>query len=259
MGRKINPISLRLGTATQQWDSNWHTSNQSAYGKLLAEDFEIRRYLESVLTAEGILINKIYIRRNFRHLNFILEIYTEPKKKIDKTALIKYFTRIKRTLRLYSKLPIRLNIKNLQTARIIVRQRNQLKQKLNKKFFQFRKNPLFLPTLDVLLLTLINPKTAGLLGNYIAQELQKTRRHVFLLTFIKRLLNTILSNVTTDVSGIRINVKGRLNGADRSRKQSIQYGSIPLQTISSTIDYSFTEAFTIYGTFGIKVWISYKK
>ena len=55
--------------------------------------------------------------------------------------------------------------------------------------------------------------------------------------------------------GIKIQVSGRLGGAEIARSESYHEGTIPLQTIRADIDYGFTEAHTTYGRLGVKVWI----
>jgi small subunit ribosomal protein S3 len=55
--------------------------------------------------------------------------------------------------------------------------------------------------------------------------------------------------------GIKIQISGRLGGAEMARSERIVKGSIPLATIRAKIDYGFIEAFTTYGQLGIKVWI----
>lgn len=57
------------------------------------------------------------------------------------------------------------------------------------------------------------------------------------------------------VTGIKIQVSGRLNGAEIARSEWIREGRVPLQTLKANIDYSTKEANTIYGILGIKVWI----
>ncbi|RME03215.1 MAG: 30S ribosomal protein S3 [Planctomycetota bacterium] len=57
------------------------------------------------------------------------------------------------------------------------------------------------------------------------------------------------------VEGIKIQVSGRLGGAEMARTESISRGKIPLQTLRADIDYGFAEAATTYGNIGVKVWI----
>ena len=58
-----------------------------------------------------------------------------------------------------------------------------------------------------------------------------------------------------NVSGIKIQVSGRLNGAEIARSEWIREGRVPLQTLRADIDYSNKEANTIYGVLGVKVWL----
>ena len=55
--------------------------------------------------------------------------------------------------------------------------------------------------------------------------------------------------------GIKINVAGRLNGAEIARTEWYREGRVPLHTLRADIDYGFAEAHTTYGVIGVKVWI----
>jgi small subunit ribosomal protein S3 len=55
--------------------------------------------------------------------------------------------------------------------------------------------------------------------------------------------------------GIKINIGGRLNGAEIARSEWYREGRVPLHTLRADIDYGFAEANTTYGIIGVKVWI----
>ena len=55
--------------------------------------------------------------------------------------------------------------------------------------------------------------------------------------------------------GIKVNVAGRLNGAEIARSEWYREGRVPLHTLRADIDYGFAEAKTTYGIIGIKVWV----
>jgi small subunit ribosomal protein S3 len=55
--------------------------------------------------------------------------------------------------------------------------------------------------------------------------------------------------------GIKIKVSGRLGGAEMARTEQYKEGQIPLHTLRADIDYAISEAHTVYGKIGIKVWI----
>jgi len=57
------------------------------------------------------------------------------------------------------------------------------------------------------------------------------------------------------IKGLKIQIKGRFNGVPRTQTRLFEKGCIPLQTISSKINYSLTHINTSYGIFSVKVWI----
>ncbi len=91
---------------------------------------------------------------------------------------------------------------------------------------------------------------AQLVAEDIAEQLQK--RQSFRRT-LKRSLDTAMEN---GAKGIRIQMAGRLGGAEMARTESGMLGSIPLSTLRARIDYGFAEAKTAQGHIGIKVWIN---
>ena len=60
---------------------------------------------------------------------------------------------------------------------------------------------------------------------------------------------------TSGVKGVKIQVAGRLNGAEIARTEWVRAGRVPLQTLRANLDYSYQTASTIYGIIGVKVWI----
>jgi len=90
---------------------------------------------------------------------------------------------------------------------------------------------------------------AKLLADLVAEQLEK--RIAF-----RRATRTILQRAQRqNVNGIKIQVSGRLNGAEIARSEWIREGRVPLQTLRADIDYATTEANTIYGVLGIKIWL----
>ena len=59
-----------------------------------------------------------------------------------------------------------------------------------------------------------------------------------------------------NLQGIRIQVCGRMNKSKRSRKYVVQHGRIPSQTAIREVKYGFDEAYTVYGSMGVKVWLA---
>lgn len=92
-------------------------------------------------------------------------------------------------------------------------------------------------------------QSAALVAEDIAQQLSK--RGSFRRT-IKRALDQVME---TGVYGIKIELSGRLGGAEMSRREKASRGSIPLSTLQRHVDYGLREAHTTFGVIGVKVWI----
>ena len=90
---------------------------------------------------------------------------------------------------------------------------------------------------------------ALLLAEWIAQQLEKR------IAFRRAVRQGIQRAQKANIKGIKIQVGGRLNGAEIARKEWVREGRVPLQTLRANIDYAYTRAQTIYGILGIKVWL----
>jgi small subunit ribosomal protein S3 len=67
--------------------------------------------------------------------------------------------------------------------------------------------------------------------------------------------STLRKIKSENVAGAKIQISGRLNGAEMARSEITRYGQVPLHTLRTRIDYCKHEAHTIYGIIGIKIWI----
>jgi small subunit ribosomal protein S3 len=90
---------------------------------------------------------------------------------------------------------------------------------------------------------------AGLLGDLVVDQLEKR------VAFRRAIREALQRAQKQNVNGIKIQVSGRLNGAEIARSEWIREGRVPLQTLRADIDYATREAHTIYGVLGIKVWL----
>jgi small subunit ribosomal protein S3 len=90
---------------------------------------------------------------------------------------------------------------------------------------------------------------ASLLANLVAEQLEKR------IAFRRAIRNALQKAKKKNINGIKIQVSGRLNGAEIARSEWIREGRVPLQTLRADIDYATKEANTIYGVLGIKVWL----
>ena len=90
---------------------------------------------------------------------------------------------------------------------------------------------------------------ANLLADLVAEQLEKR------IAFRRAIREALQRGQKQNVNGIKIQVSGRLNGAEMARSEWIREGRVPLQTLRADIDYATKEANTIYGVLGIKVWL----
>jgi len=90
---------------------------------------------------------------------------------------------------------------------------------------------------------------AALIAEYIAQQLERR------VSFRRVVRQALQRAERAEVKGIKIQVGGRLNGAEIARTEWTREGRVPLHTLRADIDYSYRTASTIYGILGIKVWV----
>ncbi|PIV33136.1 MAG: 30S ribosomal protein S3 [Lysobacterales bacterium CG02_land_8_20_14_3_00_62_12] len=90
---------------------------------------------------------------------------------------------------------------------------------------------------------------AQLVAESIAQQLERR------IMFRRAMKRSVGNAMRLGALGIKINVGGRLNGAEIARSEWYREGRVPLHTLRADIDYGFAEAKTTYGIIGIKTWI----
>ncbi|MCL5966258.1 MAG: 30S ribosomal protein S3 [Deltaproteobacteria bacterium] len=94
------------------------------------------------------------------------------------------------------------------------------------------------------------PETdAQLTAENVALQLERR------IAFRRAMKKTVLSSVKLGAKGIKIQVSGRLGGAEMSRTEWYREGRVPLHTLRADIDYGYAIARTTYGAIGVKVWI----
>ena len=90
---------------------------------------------------------------------------------------------------------------------------------------------------------------AQLVAESIAQQLERR------IMFRRAMKRAVGNAMRLGAQGIKLNVSGRLNGAEIARTEWYREGRVPLHTLRANIDYGFAEAHTTYGVIGVKVWV----
>lgn len=224
MGQKVHPLGLRIGI-TQKHRSKWF-ANSKNYSCLLLEDKLLRSFIFNKYPTANIVDILISRRRTTQDL--------KTKKSIDfveisiHAAVPEKMLGLKQTKK--NILELKSNLENLC-------QKNRLKKQL--------------PELKIILkiFKIENAYTrASVVADYLIQQLEE---RVPFRSALKKCLTRINSD---KLQGIKIQIAGRLNGAEIARTEWIRKGRVPLQTLRANMDYSYKTAKTIYGILGIKVW-----
>lgn len=138
---------------------------------------------------------------------------------------------------------------------------------LHKKLSFFQRNKelkkYFSESIETLYFTLgtFGYGNASLLGKLVSFMIENNRKHTLSVRFLKKSLQILFQNLPQNffaVDGVKILIKGRFNKRRRTKTIVLQQGQISLQTIKTPIDYHQTQAITLYGAFGIKIWLAKK-
>nr|YP_009184813.1 ribosomal protein S3 [Jenufa perforata]ALO62900.1 ribosomal protein S3 [Jenufa perforata] len=126
-------------------------------------------------------------------------------------------------------------------------------EKLQKQKLMYQDNLEFQPKILLKFYSVTPEKlksNASLVADSIVDDLEKRKA-------FRRVIKQAKENLfqRKEVKGVKIQVSGRLNGAEIARTEWVRSGRVPLQTLRADLDYSFKQAQTLYGIIGVKVWI----
>ena len=208
MGQKVNPHGLRVGVI-KDWDSRWFAKD-NAFGDILVEDYQLRKYLKKRLFDAGI-----------------------PKIEIERDAA-----------------KVKIHVHCARPGVVIGRQGSEIEKIRLECEKMINKNKENKVSVFVNVVEVKSPdKNAQLVAENIAAQL------VGRVSFRRAMKQAIGRAMKFGAKGIKVQVSGRLGGAEIARTAHYHEGTIPLQTIRADIDYGFAEADTTYGKIGVKVWI----
>jgi small subunit ribosomal protein S3 len=228
MGQKINPLGLRLGI-TQNPRSYWYAPTEQ-YSYLVVEDSILRNYLNSTYKEAG--ISRINIQRKLNQV-YVEVLAARPAVFVGK------------------------DLKGIESLRVKLEQktisyRRDLVQHYGQSFFNEERGTILFknPKIVLQVTERINPEDdAAFLGDFVVEQLEKR------VAFRRAVRQAMQRAQRAKVKGIKIQVSGRLNGAEIARTEWVREGRVPLQTLRANIDYSYKTARTIYGLLGVKVWV----
>lgn len=218
MGQKVHPLGFRLGI-TQKHQSYWCVKPRLSTIWVQDASF-IREQITKQYNGAGITSIEIH-RRDFGVPSLTIEIYAA------RPALF-----------------VGRESQNL----------DQLRDELIKKLKSFyRKRNLPNPgqiQINLHVKPLVNPERyAAVLAERLVEDLEQRKPY-------RRAMRQIVQKaLRAGVKGIKVQISGRLNGADIARAEAVREGPVPLQTLRADIDYASRGAKTIFGLLGVKVWV----
>lgn len=226
MGRKVHPIGFRL-KINQMWQGRWFAEG-SQYREHLKQDFAIRSLLQGVAskggTAENAEVNRL--RRE------LPESILNSRAGISRIDVERYPGKIKISIHT-AKPGILIGRKGEGVKRI----RQSLETLVGKK-------------VDLDIKEIHSPDTdAYLVATNIADQLQRR------ISYRRAMKRAIQQAMRQGAEGIKVEVAGRLSGAEMARSVWLRDGRVPLQTLRANIDFARAVATTTYGQIGIKVWV----
>jgi len=133
------------------------------------------------------------------------------------------------------------------TARpgIIIGRRGQEIDKIKEDLAKISPNEILIDIKEIKIPQL----EAQLVAENVGMQMEKR------VAFRKAMKKAVTSSLAKGAGGVKILCAGRLGGAEIARTEGYKEGKVPLNTFRADVDYGFAEAFTTYGTIGIKVWI----
>ena len=237
MGQKVHPVGFRLGIQhkhSSQWFGTYVSDrnrgqSRSTYASMVRQDILIREYLLAENQQAG--VSKIFIHRRGGGNHIFIDLFvSQPKLVIgaDGSRLVQQSRVLKQ------KLVTLMRDLNLGTStHSSEEQRRQIEP-------------------EIWIQTHLVPQDeipARLLALRIAEQLEKR------VAFRRVLKQSLQQARPAGLVGIKIQIKGRLNGAEIARTEWVREGRVPLQSLRANIDYATHTAQTIYGVLGIKIWV----
>lgn len=226
MGQKVHPLGLRIGI-TQEHRSKWF-SHSKHYANQVLEDYYIRTFLEKNYKEAGFVdinierkLDQIHIQIRAVRPGFFLGKDTDGLEKLRYKLEQKLMSFRNRSLKTSSYPNLKTHLTNLAKPQIAL-----------------HINELTNPNLE-----------AKYLADFIVEQLEKRA------PFRRAMRQGIQRVQRSKVPGVKIEISGRLNGAEIARTEWVREGRVPLQTLRADIDYSYKTAQTIYGILGVKIWL----
>lgn len=226
MGQKVNPVAFRTGIM-EDWKSRWYASKKD-FADLLVEDKKIRDFIKKRREYTERIVRVDGVEHKRRESNDRPMYPAIAKIEIERT-------RDEVRVILFSARP-----------GVLIGQKGKRVEELQEDLQRLTGRRINLRVEEV--------KQPEIIAQLVAEDIgeQLVKRASFRRTMKKAMENAMQSGA----KGIKIQLSGRLGGAEMARCEKQIDGSIPLSTLRAKIDYGFAEAKIAQGHIGIQVWIN---
>lgn len=260
MGQKSNPNSFNKSNVSEFSNSLFSVKE---YSQTFLTNYAIRSVFEVLFEKKGCLIKNFHVLLDPKRNSLVIYVSVflvnlQTRLTSDKITTLKTSTFLQK------KIFDCLNYYGLNyNKRFIFHNLNKAfaNVKVNTKPLQrFKREQYYYPSVELLKILHSSLNNSNIVAKFIVKffkllhRSKKGNKFFLFLNIFSKLV--VLSS--PHISGLKIQIKGRLRGAPRSKVRVIQYGIVPLQTINSSISYTLVHAHTTYGAFGIRVWLSQK-
>jgi len=266
MGQKVNSNIFRLGLKNNlQWKSKYIEKNFEESTLYIYKNFKIQNYVRQILKLNGLILHECKTWYSETNVTIFISYYVSTATKLsfnkNSNELKVLFDQIIICIKLFLKKKYITKIK-IKSQNLNEKYKNNLEaifQKRIEKLRKFKSNAIFKELLYITLITTVEQNSSKLLAEFIVIQFQKIKkRHGFFISILKAILSQFIKSKFSKITGLKLTIKGRFNGALRANQKIIQIGAVPLQSLNAKISYTHSIAFTKNGTFGIKLWICEK-
>lgn len=259
MAQKINPLSFRDLNNYEDSSCQQQVYKRSSLPYVLEEHRRIRSFIVRFFENFNLVLHSFKYVKTSQGVAQISIKYIHLQHRSDKGSikLLKVSTLENAFLYSFSKFftstPLLISFINLDKGKKRTISPNSIKG-----------SPFTTSEMGSLLNVLTSVKgSAFFFASVLSYKLQSMRSRADrksqarFLVFVTNLLSYVYKSNTVNIKGIKVSINGRINGVPRSKAWNSSEGRLSLQRIDTEIDYYYLPSQTVYGTFGVKVWINY--
>lgn len=252
--------------------SNYFLQNvnpQNIQSKLLS-DINLIRNIDSALRRKNILTSNLVISEKKKLVNLNIDVFYRTRKlkeyryKLKELKLINtktINTNIQAVTHLFDLSNLNIQVRNLN---LLIKKTRLLNIYKQYKFFSIKlfakRINLFVDFVKILTLFTQNQVSTWLLCHILSlifKSLHK-KKHGFFLFFVNYTFKLLVNHKNSKIQGVKFLLSGRRSGKTRASYSKITMGKISLLSQSENIEQALLHCYTVYGCFGLKLWINYK-